>query len=180
MRFLLFLLLSLSAFSAAAQTDTTGVNDSLLNQLVRERARLFKDWEYFQQQHHALFGGQSKNDLRNIIATLEGILAKDNQILGRLRTVTAKERQRMELEKMRLTAKTGELTTQTNSFLGESNQLAERTQRLEARLKAEKEARRAAEARIESTFQIAVAAVLGALVLAWLGWRRGRRRNPAA
>ncbi len=180
MRLLLSILFSLLATFAVAQTATTGVNDSLLNQLVRERARLYKDWNYFQEQNHALFGGKSKNDLRNIIATLEGIVAKDNQILGRLRTVTDKERQRMELEKMRLTSKTGELTTQTNSFLGESNQLAERTQRLEARLKAEKEARRTAEARIESTFQFAVAAVLGALVLAWLGWRRGRRRNPAA
>jgi ABC-type phosphate transport system auxiliary subunit len=179
MRKRLFLLLFIPlCFRVSAQTTatpSTAATDSQLAALIGQRSKLYKDWDYYQQQNHALFGGKSKNDLRDIIATLERIIAKDNQILARLQTVNAKERERLELQALRLQTKTGSLTNQTNSFLNETNEMAERVQRLEARLKAEKEQRKAAEARIESTFQIASAIVVGVVLLAYLAWRRARR-----
>lgn len=177
---LLILFAFLSPLWTSAQTTTTNQNqsaatDAQLATLIGQRAKLYNDWDYYQRQNHALFGGKSKKDLRDIIATLEKILAKDNQILARLRTVNEKERERLELQALRLQTKTGSLTNQTNSFLNETNEMAERVQKLEARLKAEKESRKAAEARVERTFQIASAIVVGVLVLAYLAWRRTRR-----
>lgn len=176
--FVLFLAGFGPLLGAFAQTTTpnppSAATDSVLRVLIGQRAKLYNDWDYYQQQNHALFGGKSKRDLRDIIATLEKILAKDNQILARLRTVSEKERERLELQALRLQTKTGSLTNQTNSFLNETNEMADRVQRLEARLKAEKEQRKAAEARIESTFQIASAIVVG-VVLGFFAWRRARR-----
>lgn len=177
-RLSLLLVLVSIFFGVSAQTTptpSTAATDSLLQVLIGQRSKLHKDWDYFREQNHALFGGKSKNDLRDIIATLERIVAKDNQILARLQTVNQKERERLELQALRLQTKTGSLTTQTNSFLNETNAMTERVQRLEARLKAEKEQRKAAEARIESTFQIASALVVGVVLLAYLAWRRTRR-----
>lgn len=174
MRFLLLLLvLGLTTPSLFSQTQS----DSILQQLIDERTRLYRDWDYFQQQNHALFGGKSKQDLRNVIATLEELLAKDNQVLARLRHLHEQEKLRLETDKVRLTSKTGELTTQTNSFLGESNELAERLQKFEARLKAERAQRKAAEARAERTFQIATGIVLAVLVLGGLAWRQSQTRR---
>lgn len=177
-RLLLLLVLVSPCVGVSAQTTavpSTAATDSLLRVLISQRSKLHKDWAYFQEQNHALFGGKSKNDLRDIIATLERIIAKDNQILARLQTVNQKERERLELQALRLQTKTGDLTSQTNSFLNETNAMTERVQRLEARLKAEKEQRKAAEARIESTFQIASAIVVGVVLLAYFAWRRARR-----
>lgn len=173
MRF--FFVACLLAVSATAQTPTSYTDDSTLTQLIAQRSKLYKDWDYFQKQNHALFGGKSKNDLRDIIATLEKIVAKDNQVLARLSAISAKERERLELQALRLQTKTGDLTNQTNSFLGESNELAERVKKMDTRLKAERELRKAAEAQTERTFQIATAVVLVALGLAGWGWRRRRR-----
>ncbi len=170
----LFFAICLLAVSATAQTPTSYTADSTLTQLIAQRSKLYKDWDYFQQQNHALFGGKSKNDLRDIIATLEKIVAKDNQVLARLSTINAKERERLELQALRLQTKTGDLTNQTNSFLDESNELAERVKKMDARLKAERELRKTAEAQTERTFQIATAVVLLALGLAGLVWWRGR------
>ncbi|MCY7350001.1 MAG: hypothetical protein LH606_04955 [Cytophagaceae bacterium] len=174
MRFLLFFLFfGLTICSTFAQTQS----DSLLRLLINERTRLYRDWDYFQKQNHALFGGKSKKDLRNVIATLEGLIAKDNQVLARLRHLHEQEKLRLEMEKVRLTTKTGDLTTQTNSFLGESNELTERLQKFEARLKAERALRKEAEARTERIFQIAVGIVLAVLVLGGLVWQRTRSRR---
>lgn len=172
---LVFIPLCCRVSAQTTPTPSTAATDSLLRLLINQRSKLYKDWDYYQQQNHALFGGKSKKDLRDIIATLERIIAKDNQILARLQTVNAKERERLELQALRLQTKTGSLTNQTNSFLNETNAMTERVQRLEARLKAEKEVRKAAEARIESTFQIASAIVVGVVLLAYLAWRRTRR-----
>jgi ElaB/YqjD/DUF883 family membrane-anchored ribosome-binding protein len=140
--------------------------DSVLNVLIGQRFRLYRDWSANQQERNALFGGQSKNDLRRIITTLERILAKDNEILAELNRL--KEQETTELRR-----KNSDIVQRSNSYLVETSGTNEQMQRMEALVKRERERAKTAEAERERTVQIAVAAGLGLLAL---GWFVGRRR----
>ncbi|MEJ8757830.1 hypothetical protein WG947_12525 [Pontibacter sp. H259] len=57
-----------------------------LGRLMQERDQLYEEWEYYQEQNNAFFGGKSKEDLSNIIEVQKGIIAKDNEIVEEVRS----------------------------------------------------------------------------------------------
>lgn len=140
--------------------------DSALTVLIGQRAKLYRAWSANQAERNALFGGQSKKDLRRIITTLEQILDKDNQILAELSRL--KEQETTELRR-----KNSDIVQRSNSYLVESSGTGEQVQRMEMLLKQERERAKVAEAQHRQTVQIAVAAGLALLAL---GWFLGRRR----
>lgn len=163
----LLLLGVLSAGSAGAQGPYRPSRpDSVLTILIDQRARLYRAWNANERERNALFGGQSKKDLRRIITTLEQILAKDNQILAELNRL--KEQETAELRR-----KNSDIVQRSNSYLVESSGSGEQMQRMENLVKAERARAKTAETQREQTVQIAVAA---GLVLLALGWLIGRRR----
>jgi predicted ATP-dependent protease len=131
--------------------------DSTLNVLIAQRARLYQTWKANEQERHALFGGQSKNDLRRIIQTLEQILAKDNEILAELNRL--KEQETTELRR-----KNSDIVRRSNEYLVESSGTGEQVQRMEMLLKQERARARAAETNAEQTLRTAL--IAGAFLLA--------------
>lgn len=74
---LIVILLTLIAHATSAQR---------LSRLMQERDQLYEEWEYYQDQNNAFFGGKSKEDLSNIIEVQKGIIAKDNEIVEEVRS----------------------------------------------------------------------------------------------
>ena len=67
---------------------------------MEERDRLYEEWEYFEDQNNAFWGGKSKEDLSNIIGVQKQIISKDNEILEEVRSQHASTQKglRQELE----------------------------------------------------------------------------------
>jgi len=57
-------------------------------QLLEERDRLYQQYDQNLAQRNALFGGKSKKDLGETIRTLEGIIAKDNELIREVRLLS--------------------------------------------------------------------------------------------
>ncbi|NDK57184.1 SHOCT domain-containing protein [Pontibacter fetidus] len=75
-------LLTLTFLTFLAHTGTA----QRLGRLMQERDQLYEEWEYYQDQNNAFFGGKSKDDLANIIGVQNGIIAKDNEIMEEVRS----------------------------------------------------------------------------------------------
>lgn len=166
----LVLLFLISTGSAGAQgAYQPSRPDSVLTILIDQRARLYRAWSANERERNALFGGQSKKDLRRIIETLQAILSKDNQILDELNRLK-------EEETTQLRRKNTEIVQRANTLIVESSGTGELAQRMEMLVKLERERAKVAEARRERTVQIAVVAGLALLALGWLIGRRRRRR----
>jgi hypothetical protein len=58
-------------------------NDNL-DQLLKERKILYKDFEYYQSQKSSFWGTQSKKDLRKAIDVLKKIILKDSEIIKQI------------------------------------------------------------------------------------------------
>ncbi|POY35190.1 hypothetical protein C3K47_16555 [Solitalea longa] len=52
-----------------------------LNTLLVQRSSLFQEWKRNVQERNAFFGGQSKSDLKQVIATQQKIIELDNRIM---------------------------------------------------------------------------------------------------
>ena len=99
--------------------------DSVLNLLIGQRARLFREWEADRQERNAFFGGQSKKDLRNIIETLEHILGKDNDILAELNRLK-------QLEVNQWRNRHNDAGQKMNDYLRESTEMVRENRQLKA------------------------------------------------
>ncbi|MBW7465929.1 hypothetical protein ABID22_000407 [Pontibacter aydingkolensis] len=71
-----------------------------LSRLMQERSQLYSDWEYYQGQNNAFFGGKSSSDLSNIIKVQKSIIDKDNEIMEEIRSLNVNTQKglRAELE----------------------------------------------------------------------------------
>ncbi|WP_299822357.1 SHOCT domain-containing protein [uncultured Pontibacter sp.] len=87
----LLAIILLAPLSASAQR---------LSRLMQERAKLYEDWEYYNGQNNAFFGGKSNKDLSNIIQVQKSIIDKDNEIMEEVRTLNVNTQKglRAELE----------------------------------------------------------------------------------
>ncbi|GAB3193898.1 hypothetical protein GCM10027293_00870 [Pontibacter aydingkolensis] len=67
---------------------------------MQERSQLYSDWEYYQGQNNAFFGGKSSSDLSNIIKVQKSIIDKDNEIMEEIRSLNVNTQKglRAELE----------------------------------------------------------------------------------
>ena len=170
MKRIFFLLCLLPAVSQAQDIRYSYVArpDSVLNLLVGQREDLYKKWSEDQQERNAFFGGQSKNDLRNIIATMEKILKKDNEILAELNRMKNSE-------VAELRRKNSDINQRVNTYLGESGALMEENRQLKDQLERNRRRLDDIEEQSRRPFQITA----GLLVMSWVGfflvWRRVRK-----
>src|SRR5690606_18664268 len=72
---LILLLLFISSAGSGQQTQ-----DAELQEMINRRADLLQEWRRFNLDENALFGGQSKKDLRNVLQVQQQIIELDNQI----------------------------------------------------------------------------------------------------
>ena len=101
-RLTLFLLLvSTAGFSQSK--DPSPAPDPELQKMMSRRADLLQQWRRFNLEENALFGGQSKKDLRNIAQVQQKIIALDNQILNhdKLESYTKKKDEKKEALQLR-------------------------------------------------------------------------------
>lgn len=75
----LFAFLSTITFSVFSQTVEQAQEN--LNTLIEQRSTLFLEWKKNKDERNAFFGGQSKNDLRQIIETQQKIIEMDNKVM---------------------------------------------------------------------------------------------------
>src|SRR5436190_1450134 len=91
---IIFTLLILSVCPMLAQQK--------LDTLLVERKELYKNYEELQEIKSGFLGMQSKDDLKNIIETLDAIISKDNEIVREIyrthqeETMTFKKEQTLE------------------------------------------------------------------------------------
>jgi hypothetical protein len=124
-----FLFFSFSSFS-----------QSRLDELLDQRATLYKDYTALKAQKSSFWGKQSKEDLRNIITTLKGIINKDDEIIQEILNQHAEEKANIKketvIESSDLTLKERNLSNRVydlNNQLGSSlSQLAVKTKENEA------------------------------------------------
>jgi hypothetical protein len=55
--------------------------DDRLDQLLKERSVLYKDFEYYKNQKSSFWGTQSKKDLKKAVDVLKKIVIKDTEII---------------------------------------------------------------------------------------------------
>ncbi|AFD05811.1 hypothetical protein [Solitalea canadensis] len=75
----LFAFLLLTTFTVFSQTVEQAQEN--LNTLIEQRSILFQEWKKNKDERNAFFGGQSKNDLRQIIETQQRIIEMDNKVM---------------------------------------------------------------------------------------------------
>lgn len=83
----IFLLCSALIFSqpALAQSGEKSEASEKLDALMDERDELVSQYEQYEKTNSSFWGTKSKNDLRNIIATLKNIIRKDTEIVRAVR-----------------------------------------------------------------------------------------------
>ncbi|MDQ1088067.1 hypothetical protein [Siphonobacter sp. SORGH_AS_1065] len=151
------LLFSLTSYSQNMRYSYVAHPDSVLNVLVGQRGTLYKKWAQDQKERNAFFGGQSKKDLRNIIETLENILAKDNEILAELNRM--KQGEVAELRR-----RNSDVAQKANSYLGESGALMEENKLLRRDL--ENYRKRVKE--LDEQHNLPLQITIALLVLSWI------------
>lgn len=129
------LLLALGPVSAQHVYGYEPRPDSVLNLLIRQRSKLFREWEADKQERNAFFGGQSKNDLRNIIETLEHILGKDNDILAELNRLKQQEVNEWRNRHSDAGQKMNDYLRESTEMVRENRQLKAEVERLNRQLK---------------------------------------------
>lgn len=75
----LFAFLFSITFSVFSQTVEQAQEN--LNTVIEQRNTLFLEWKKNKDERNAFFGGQSKNDLRQIIETQQKIIEMDNKVM---------------------------------------------------------------------------------------------------
>lgn len=89
--------LTISAFTIVKAQDTTDQQTATtdinlqLNQLLRERAQMIKEYEYYNAQNSNFWGKKSKKDLLNIIEVLKKVINKDSEIIKEINLVNLKK-----------------------------------------------------------------------------------------
>lgn len=75
--------LSRLAFSFLLVFSINSVSNAQTNleKLLKERAVLYKDYEFYEKQKSSFWGTKSKKDLKNIIVILRRIIVKDSEII---------------------------------------------------------------------------------------------------
>lgn len=101
---LLLLLLVFSFAPAWAQDSvntapTTVSPTENLNRLLRERAQMIKEYEFYNAQNSNFWGKKSKKDLLNIIDALKGVINKDSEIIREINTVSMKKQAQITVAK---------------------------------------------------------------------------------
>lgn len=85
-----FLLLLLFSFSHA--------NAQGLATLLEQREALYDEWEFYESQNSAFFGGKSKDDLYNIIEVQRQIITKDNEIVEEIKSLNNNNQKALKTE----------------------------------------------------------------------------------
>jgi ATP-dependent Zn protease len=58
--------------------------DDKLDQLLKERKVLYRDFEYYKSQKSSFWGTQSKKDMKKAIDVLKKIIIKDNEVIKQI------------------------------------------------------------------------------------------------
>jgi hypothetical protein len=108
-------------------SNSGSFSQSRLDALLDQRTTLYKDYSTLKNQKSSFWGKQSKDDLRNIITTLKGIINKDDEIIQEILNQHAEEKVNIKkqtiIESTDLTLKERNLTNRIhdlNNQLGSS------------------------------------------------------------
>lgn len=105
-------------------------------QLLQERDNLYQQYEQYMSQNSAFFGGKSKKDLTNIVNTLKGIIAKDNELIREVRLLSVRRESSAIGQNQATVSRIYELERETTSLRSQLNttatQLKTRQEELEA------------------------------------------------
>lgn len=101
----LLLLLLVFSFAPAWAQDSVNTAPATvsptenLNRLLRERAQMIKEYEFYNAQNSNFWGKKSKKDLLNIIDALKGVINKDSEIIREINTVSMKKQAQITVAK---------------------------------------------------------------------------------
>ena len=73
----------LALFIIPIVSFSSQANDKL-DQLLKERKTLYKNFEFYQKQKSSFWGTQSKKDLRKAVDVLKKIIVKDSEIINQI------------------------------------------------------------------------------------------------
>ncbi|UKJ08954.1 hypothetical protein [Solitalea lacus] len=99
-----------------------------LNTLIEERSSLFQEWKRNSEERNAFFGGQSKSDLKQVIATQQKIIEVDNRIMDAIEKLNM-------ARNTRVTEKKDSLSAQTFRFDSEQQRLGNLIKQKESKIK---------------------------------------------
>ena len=123
------------------ETFSQSKNDeSRMDNLLTQRATLYKDYSVLKEQKSSFWGKQSKEDLRKIITTLKSIINKDDEIVQEILNQHAEEkvniRKKNVIESADLTLRERNLTDRVrdlnNQLGGTLSQLSVKTKENQA------------------------------------------------
>ena len=80
------------------QPATASITENL-NRLLRERAQMIKEYEFYNSQNSNFWGKKSKKDLMKIIDALKGVINKDSEIIKEINMVSLKRQTQMVVAK---------------------------------------------------------------------------------
>ncbi|MDB5263899.1 MAG: hypothetical protein JWQ14_3182 [Adhaeribacter sp.] len=101
----LLLLLLVFSFAPAWAQDSVNTAPATvsptenLNRLLRERAQMIKEYEFYNAQNSNFWGKKSKKDLLHIIDALKGVINKDSEIIREINTVSMKKQAQITVAK---------------------------------------------------------------------------------
>lgn len=105
-----------------------------IQQLMNEREALFREWKEHSLERNALFGGRSKNDLRNVIESQQRIIELDSKIFHALRSHIPVDTQNLSEKNKVLFEQLDSLRTVRQKVQRELNAITKREQVLQARI----------------------------------------------
>jgi CRISPR/Cas system-associated endoribonuclease Cas2 len=122
---------------------------SKIDELLDQRASLYKDYSNLKEQKSSFWGKQSKEDLRKIITTLKGIINKDDEIVQEILNQHAEEKVKIKkqsviessdltLRERNLTDRVHDLNNQLGGSLSQLKVKTKENEMLKAKLENEK------------------------------------------
>jgi hypothetical protein len=137
----------LMIISLALSLDT--FSQSKIDTLLNQRTSLYKAYSILKEQKSSFWGKQSKEDLRNIITTLKGIINKDDEIVREILNQHAEEKVNIKkqniiessdltLKERNLTERVRDLNNQLGSSLSQLSVKTKENQTLRSEIEKEK------------------------------------------
>ncbi|MCO4291928.1 hypothetical protein NF867_03520 [Solitalea sp. MAHUQ-68] len=159
--FLGLFFISSTILQCPAQTLEDARKD--LNKLLEQRSSLFQEWKRNNEERNAFFGGQSKNDLKQVIATQQRIIEMDNRIMDAIDRLNI-------VKNSSVIEKKDSLSNQTFRFNSEQMRLQNIIKQRESRIAVLKEDIRyheKTENTLKGAFVISLAALIGLGLWIW-------------